>query len=43
MKRVLLFLLVPALVAAFTLTSDTTYSKGHRIKSCPSIWHWEIR
>ena len=28
MKRLLLFLIVPALVAAFTLTSDTSYSKA---------------
>ena len=35
MKRVLLFLLVPALVAAFTLTSDTTYSKGPPDKVLP--------
>jgi lysophospholipase L1-like esterase len=28
MKRLLLLLIVPALVAAFTLTSDTSYSKG---------------
>ena len=35
MKRLLLFLIVPALVAAFTLTSDTTYSKGPPAKVLP--------
>ena len=35
MKRLLLFLIVPALVAAFTLTSDTTYSKGPPAKALP--------
>ncbi len=35
MKRVLLFLLVPALVAAFALTGDTTYSKGPPDKVLP--------
>lgn len=35
MKRVLLFLIVPALVAAFTLTGDTAYSKGPPAKAQP--------
>jgi len=35
MKRLLLFLIVPALVAAFALTSDTSYSKGPPDKVLP--------
>lgn len=35
MKRLLLVLLVSALVAAFTLTSDTSYSKGPPAKAQP--------
>ena len=35
MKRLLLLLLVPALLAAFTLTSDTSYSKGPPAKVLP--------
>ncbi len=33
MKRLLLFLIVPALVAAFTLTSDTTHSRAPQSQS----------
>ena len=35
MKRLLLLLLVPALLAAFTLPSDTSYSKGPPVKVLP--------